>query len=300
MPLDYVLGSPVSQKNGGLILHLAESVTRCVAFIAVQNPDTGEFSYGGTGFFVGYVDEDGHYGSYFVTAKHIAENVQGSDFLMRIGSTKLLVCEARWATLKSDLSVDVAVTPYYPPADAGAERFPGEHFLTKDKMGSKRIGFGDQVYVAGFYRLHPGEGKNRPIVHTGHIAMMPDSEERFSVRNWLGPVEGYLVEAQTLSGLSGSPAFVRRSIMVQKTEESGTPPLAYGAVFLLGLWMASYDGIPSEELAKEPQVAARQLKHQPIEAPVGTGIVVPAYKIMELLNSPELKNERRARHEGVT
>ena len=103
--------------------------------------------------------------------------------------------------------------------------------------------------------------------------MMPDPDDLIPVKHPPKPVEGYLVEAQTLSGLSGSPVYVRRSIKVAATEVTGVEPLAYGAVFLLGMWIAAWDIN---------------------EVSVGMGVVVPADKILETLNHDDLREMRSA------
>src|SRR3954464_11423517 len=57
-------------------------------------------------------------------------------------------------------------------------------------------------------RLLTGSARNLPICHSGAVAMLPE-DERVPVVDWTDPdrrrrlhVEGYLVEAQSLAGLS--------------------------------------------------------------------------------------------------
>lgn len=292
--MEYVLGesvgTPITRRNG-LAVRLISNALKSVAFLAKPDPQSGEYKYGATGFFVKHMDDAGG-GTYLVTAKHVANEIEGSDFLLRIGDQEVDITAAQWFGHPSG-NVDIAVTPFWPAVELGAVRFPTKHFLTEFKIGTKRIGPGDQVQIVGLYQLRVGEKKNLPVVHTGHIAMMPDPEEHITVKNWPGPVEGYLVEAQTLSGLSGSPVFVRRSIRVAPTEETGTAPLAYGAVFLLGLWMASFEGLPGKVLSEEIAKSTGPGDDTRIRVPVGMGVVVPAYKIMETLNTEELRQMRK-------
>lgn len=279
-------------------MRLADNALNCVTFIAGKNPRTGKFQFIATGFFVKYIDAQGCGDSYLITAKHAAEQIEGSPFQIRIGDQPITMENVRWYYHK-DRSVDVAVTPYMPFPVGDVVRFPGKHFLTEPKIKTKRIGPGDQAYAVGLYRLHPGKTKNRVVVHTGHIAMMPDPVERFSIKNWPHPIEGYAVEAQTLDGLSGSPVFVRRSIKVAPLENVG-PPLAYGAVFLLGLWVAAWSGIPDDELRKDIEKKERKAKQQAgaIRVPAGMGVVAPAYHIRDVLELPKLQKMRRDKHEA--
>jgi len=54
---------------------------------------------------------------------------------------------------------------------------------------------------------------------------------------------------------------------------------------LLGLWQGSWDAPPDQILASEPGTGGGRV-------PIGMGVVVPCYKIVELLDSPEAKKDR--------
>lgn len=144
-----------------------------------------------------------------------------------------------------------------------------------------------------------GAKKNFPIVHTGHIAALPDKDERIPVidraTGKISKVLGYLVEAQTLEGLSGSPAFVRDIVRVPQDLPSGFETVshrltaeAYGEISLLGIYQGSWDGRPGEILA-----ADRNLNDDKFRVPIGMGIVIPAAKIFEVLDMPKLKKMRK-------
>jgi hypothetical protein len=82
-----------------------------------------------------------------------------------------------------------------------------------------------------------------------------------------------LVEAQTLEGLSGSPVFTRKG--------------EKWALFLLGIYQSAWDGRPGEVLEKD-----RNLSGKGFRVPVGMGTVVPAWKIIDILDYAELKEPR--------
>jgi hypothetical protein len=140
--------------------------------------------------------------------------------------------------------------------------------------------------------------RNLPIVHTGNIARL-SGEERIPVRTSNGfkgheLVDGYLVEAQTLKGLSGSPVFIRPScsITVPARDEKELPDgpekplplIAYRQnVKLLGLWQAAWDAPPGEVLTGE--------MGQNNTVPIGMGIVVPCSKIIEVLELPSVRQK---------
>ena len=90
--------------------------------------------------------------------------------------------------------------------------------------------------------------------------------------------EAYLVEAQTLDGLSGSPVFTNEALqLIGLGQHHGAHASAYGALVLLGIYVGAWDGDPGEILSKD-----RNLKGE-IRVPVGVGVVVPAQKIVEVI-----------------
>jgi hypothetical protein len=82
------------------------------------------------------------------------------------------------------------------------------------------VGIGDFCYTVGLFRVLSGNKQNLPVVHFGTIARPiygPD-EEPIPIKDWRDPdgkktiqANAYLIESQSLSGLSGAPVFVRVS-----------------------------------------------------------------------------------------
>jgi hypothetical protein len=62
------------------------------------------------------------------------------------------------------------------------------------------------------------------------------------------------------------------------------PPMAYGALFLLGVWQGAWE-------VGEPKTIGRTT----VRDPAGYGVVVPAAKILEILDTPKLKERREQR-----
>lgn len=110
-------------------------------------------------------------------------------------------------------------------------------------------------------------------------------------------VEGYLVESQSLAGLSGSPVFVRPEVSfdpeplgfsINTDRPKGSKLVRGGAaqLFLLGLWQGAWEAPPDEVKATQSGAAPGA------KVPVGMGVVVPCYKILELLEMPQVKAYR--------
>lgn len=250
----------------------------------------------GTGFLVSYT---GH-GDYIVSAAHVAKVLEGVPFGVRLNDKQDRarvehVDEVKW-WYHPDTTVDVAVMEYMPPPWAKTSPWIARWFISDFKRETKDIGAGDLAYIVGMYHYLPGTTKNIPIVHTGHLAMMA---ERIPAKDWRAAdpdkaapieIEGFLVEAQTLEGLSGSPVFVRRSIhaMVEIPDLQQTPVNVWwhGSLWCLGLWHGAWYGEPTKE--------KRIRRTGPVKVPAGMGVVIPAQKILDVLNRPELVAKRSA------
>lgn len=100
-------------------------------------------------------------------------------------------------------------------------------------------------------------------------------------------VEGYLVQANAISGCSGSPVFVARTLEVQLMDQESNVLKGYvdGSIWLLGVWQSSWKVAGAEIIGIKNDGAGT-------EAPLGMGIVVPANSLLELLSQPELRQER--------
>ena len=279
-------------------MRLGDDARRSVVFFGTRNPghDGAPVLFRGTGFIIGHKEENITF-IYLVTAAHVAKALSVSgEFVTRVnmkeGSAYEELCrDVRWY-FHEDSSVDVAIAEYMPPEGHDCVYFSSANFLTKERRESKKIGAGDLIQIVGLFRLLAGTKRNLPIVHTGHLALVPEEGERIPQKNQDGDVlevEGYLVEAQTLQGLSGSPVFVRRTLAVLPAPgtDTGLQPKGYGAVFLLGLYSGAWDGEPGEILS------ADRTSRGTLRVPVGMGIAVPAPKITEVINCAALREARR-------
>jgi hypothetical protein len=116
--------------------------------------------------------------------------------------------------------------------------------------------------------------------------MIPD--EPISTDSSSGDMDAYLIELRSIGGLSGSPVFVRQMIGM----EFG--PLLIGTFFLLGLVHGHWN-LPSGEMDEE--IDRQDSANRSIN--MGIGIVVPAKKILEVLNQPGLLEMRRQTDEKI-
>jgi hypothetical protein len=175
-------------------------------------------------------------------------------------------------------------------------------FITREILREYKIGPGDETFLIGRLVTLEGRSKNTPIVRFGNIAMMP--EEQIDVGGT--GRDAFLVECRSLSGLSGSPVFVTaersfdgdtipKDLQLKPdptTGEVGDKIVAIGLArygpWLLGvdfahmpLWRPVYK---SDRETRTPCM---------VEANTGIACVVPAWKLLEILNDEDLVKQRK-------
>jgi hypothetical protein len=245
------------------------------------------FEAAGTGFFLFHDSAP-----YLVTARHIAEQFDDDPFYLRLnhadGQAVNCYCDPlalaehhmQWF-YSDDPNIDIAAMPMAIDLEKVGADFVV--LSTAESIGygdAPAVDTGDICSVVGLFSLHPGKGRNMPVIHTGNIAMMPDPEEPIPTNNWRGKgtvdIEGYLVEISNLQGLSGSPVMIRPTVALQWTRDGELVGGMIGSqrVYLLGVWQGSWEGTSAIGGVGQKRV------------PVGMGIVTPVEKLIEVLNAP--------------
>jgi hypothetical protein len=284
-------------------MRLSRDARKCVVFLGYPEREKGETAIRceGTGFLLLYKG-----GFHLVTARHVAKSLGDIGWATRVnrldGSCGLFDAEnVPWAFHPDD-TVDIAVCGFTLSRAQGYDflYIDGEILLLNQAQEASAdwVEVGDMCYTVGLWRYLEGRERNLPVVHSGNIARLA-GEEKIPVSAPGKPggrelVDGYLVEAQTLRGLSGSPVFIRPSLNLaldaKRNDPFGGPSerielVAYHEhVKLLGLWQAAWDAPAGEVLTAEHG-------RQNI-VPVGMGIVVPASKIIEVLELPAVSAKR--------
>jgi len=271
-----------SPRGSGVFVRLEAGRYSSVVFLGFASPnDETMFSQtAGTGFFISHDKTN-----YLVTAKHVAGSLSCDAFALRFTDHQTLArihrvdAIEKWYTHPSEDFVDIAVVPMDPPAWAHCEPLSAGAIVTDHIRETRRIGAGDITYIVGMHKYVIGQKTNVPVVHTGHIASMVDGD-RIPWADRVGNtlieynIEGYLIQNYTLKGTSGSPVFVRGTYQ----DHSESPPrLSSGlSTWLLGVWKGSYQSNDEPELVTS-----------------GIGVATPATKLLEILESEELKEHRK-------
>lgn len=175
----------------------------------------GTFRLVGTTFFVGRDKQKNNY-SYAVTAKHVIEGIKSKGLdkvFLRInltnGEAGLFATNASDWIYHNDKNVDVALHPIGLQGNFDHLLYPESAFVTPEFINENEIDVGDEVIITGLFRHHNGTNRNLPIVRIGNISAMP--MEKIQTKETL--MDGYLIEARSIGGLSGSPVFTNLGII---------------------------------------------------------------------------------------
>lgn len=284
-------------------MRIRNDIRKCAVFVGIED-GMGEFRVFGAGFFVTYQNH-----GYLITAKHIASAMakyvgvppDHASFLIRLNQNtgearNFEVSDVQWA-FHPDENVNLAATPF-DSIRLGREfdcRYLSQSTLpSKDCIINGDIGLGDICYTVDLCRLLRGKQRNIPVLRIGSVALLPESEgipaKDSSDNPWLAPklVTAYLVQFPGLIGIGGSPVFVRTDTDIEFVNSQSTEPrpsatAAGGDLILLGVLQASWD-LPTGIISTSP-------RNRP-EAPSDMGVVIPAERIIEMLELPALRESR--------
>jgi hypothetical protein len=287
-------------------LRIEDDVRQTVVFIGYPTdaPGKGGIDCIGTAFLLR------HQGfPYLITARHVAEHVGGDPFLLRVnrlggGADNLFIDNATWH-YDPDPTVDVAVLPILGLLNENDYQF---RFIDDEKESwwankawKHGVGIGDFCYTVGLFRVLSGREQNLPVVHFGTIArpisILGRDEEPIPIKDWRDPTgqktifsKAYLIESQSLSGLSGAPVFVRVSNHHVSNDLIESNPgvlpremgnaVALWHIHLIGIWQGAWDAPPADVLGVE--------RGKDIRVPVGMGVVTPIDYAHYILGNDEL------------
>lgn len=147
-----------------------------------------------------------------------------------------------------------------------------KNILREQSIKDLKIGVGDEVFMIGRFINHQGTKENKPAARFGCISMMQEKILVKAENRWQ---ESFAVEMRSRTGFSGSPVAVYRT---QATTElvskmTKTPPALETFWGLLGInW-----GYILDEDGENTWLNG----------------VVPAWKILDVLETPEMKKRHQ-------
>jgi hypothetical protein len=270
--------------------------------------------YGGSGFLIHVPSEhEGFIHLYALTNKHVVD--AGYRFL------RLNTADGKFDVIPTDPDGwtfhpegdDIAVMPI----EVTTGRFKWfsvgtESFISQDILDDYGMGPGDEAFLIGRLITVAGRQRNTPVVRFGNLSMMADPSEPVTLD--LGrPQEAFLVECRSLSGFSGSPVFVRTNQIYRNAEipkallPKPAPPVQPGDATLtvtqrvlmvhgtFGPWLLGIDcaHVPLWRPVYEADRKTETKAGYEVEANTGIAYVIPAWRILDLLNAKELRKARK-------
>jgi hypothetical protein len=268
-----------------------------------KNKITGPW---GTGSVIGRpIDGTRFYHLYGVTNRHIAHKAGAS--IIRIntkdGKTRCLEYQPddwQFIPQQDDIAV-VDITDDLVGDDDEIALIGEREFISEKILGSHEIGPGDDVFMIGLFSDAHGGKRNVPIVRFGNIAMIANNNVLIEENSDLPMRPCHLTDMRSKAGFSGSPVFVYRIPEMDLDRPPGSPlQLKSGQKFLALL------GIHCGQFWERTKVYKDSMrKNEGLGDPIKEGdalyiqgavnIVIPAWRITEVLDLKEFDVERKKR-----
>lgn len=281
-------------------MHVGSAILNTIVFLGYEDHTApGEMRCTGTGFLLGYQGS-----GYLVTNKHVAAPLADSPFIVRVnrrdgGSDKLFQEKPVTWFPHPKPEVDLTCLPLALGLKAGYDSLylPEELLFRAGAETEFGVDVGDICYSIGLFRYVSGEKRNLPLVYSGNIALMSDEKIPVwdNLRAQTDKVDGLLIQSQGIHGASGSPVLVRPSWHLER-EGAPYPISEFGAqvaghrLLLLGVFQSAWF-LPPEAAIREDFGAL-----DGDSVPVGLGVVIPAQRIIEMLERKDLKLMREEKN----
>ncbi len=275
-------------------MQVSDEIRKCVVFVCYKNENCMILPRA-TAFIVHVQNRDTEPAfHYLVAAKHsiekAADKSKDGKIWIRVnladGSSKPISTDkSDWKYHPYDDSVDVAVLCFSPQQEFDHQSIPiggfEEMVATDQIIRETEIGVGDEVFLTGLFVNHDGSEKNLPIVRAGNIALMPGEQ----VETKYGYMDAYLIEARSIGGHSGSPVFVYFGST--RRIDGNTHHGGYKLYYWLGLMHGHWNIRESDIDVFENKDDSREKMN------MGIAIVVPASKVLEVINQESFIKERQ-------
>jgi len=247
---------------------------------------------------------------YAVTNSHVIRDELGNSPVIRInttdGKTDIIEYTQRNWICHPD-GDDLAIAPLSIEATRHKySRIPTDRFINQQIILDYDIGAGDEVFMVGRFVGYDGKQQNEPTVRFGNLSL---GKHVFIRNEDLGiEQESFLIETRSLPGYSGSPVFLeilpytwrkgsrtKGSLIIPGQYKINGKPADVGP-WLLGVdWGHTFLYEKVLEKNKRDEVSGGWV----VKSNSGTACVVPAWKLLDLLNMEEFVNMRKKNDDVV-
>jgi len=281
------------------------SVVYLYPSVEAARQETPRSGAGGTGFIVSLPFENQALSKtlvhhYVVTNDHVRVGAKA----MRInlkgeGSDVLIIDGSEW--FEHPDGDDVAIRPLELSQNHQYAAVNRSMMLSSEMQDKYNFGPGDEVTFIGRYVDLEGKVHNVPTVRTGIVSVFP--AEPIYQKERVHNQTTILVEARSLSGYSGSPVFVTLSPHIEGTidEAPFVTSLRGSPCFLLGIDYGHHP-LRSPVIEKEnghPSGGDKTRDDLYIESNSGMMMIVPAERLLTLLDSPDVVERRREEERNI-
>lgn len=174
---------------------------------------------------------------------------------------------------------------YQPGTLAPLDADFSDWLASPDHLEQRLIGIGDEVFMMSRFSPIIGKEKNRPTVRFGYISRLPDEPIEHDGKM----CEAFLVEMRSIGGCSGSPVLVHYPSM-QLTPSLRIPETHRFLGVDAGHFPYKVRGTIADPFVQGKEVV--------ISTSSAMAVVVPAWKLRELLESPHVVAERDQQDSG--
>lgn len=286
---------------------LARDIGHSVFYLYRLNPKTGKWEGPcGTGFVVARRSARlGNFNHYYGVSNWHLTHDQGAS-IIRINTTDgksrfLDYGPEDWEFVKDgdDLSI-IDLTDKTRQGDQ-VSNFADHGFVDKNFIEQFQVSLGEDVFMLGLFAAHHGGERNTPVARFGNLALLADDAAPIEQPNGVMR-PSHLVDMRSRTGFSGSPVALYRlpdadlsTVVAQPfVLQSG---IKMRAIALLGVHCGQFPD-PVKVYKSPPK---REREGDPIHEgdtvyiQSGMTIVVPAWRIIEMLDLEVFEMARRDR-----
>jgi hypothetical protein len=193
---------------------------------------------------------------------------------------------------------DLAIAPIDLPPSKHTYIPISIHLFVGRNSAVSYLGAGDDTFMVGRFINHAGKQRNTPALRFGSIAMMPFEKIKLPTGHMQ---EAFLVETRSISGYSGSPVFVYKPAEWDSRIYADNPQSGlYNKSITDIVGHVTFLGIDCGHVLDYHDVLNKGGKPHGLEWKVasntGMAIVIPAWRLEQLLNIPEFVMERQRKN----
>jgi hypothetical protein len=276
-------------------MRIADLILRATVFFYRTREDAeGLRNACGSGFVVSIEEDDGLF-RYIVTNGHVVNGITagGGTIVVSLITTrdepKIFDTSPRDWHYKGDS--DIAVCPLlrtHVNAFSGVASISSNFSISEEVIAEDQFGVGDPVYMTGKFVGIEAKIKINPVGRFGNVAMMPGEP----IHTESGSFVCFVVEMRSIAGYSGAPTIVYKPTGSPIYLNRNTIRLRKEPTYRLL-------GVNAGHVRHYTDAHSKQTGKIRVKMNSAMSLVMPAWKLTELLYSPTLAKMRKRATEAM-